>query len=188
MNWHVSCVLSSDGRGNLFISYYNHLFNSCSQDWFGVPSILENLLIAIRSSNPSVKKAYLRSDEAGCYHNSQLIVAARDIGERVGVSIERYDFFEPQSGKDVCDRMLCPMKGAIRRYRKEGHDILSVIDMYTALKERAVKACTAAKSKKDLEINKLQQFSAMRDFQYEHLRAEGVESLPSWARNAHCLG
>jgi len=73
----------------LFISYYNHLFNSCSQDWFAALSILENLLTTIRSSNPNVKKAYLRSDEAGCSHNSQLIVAARDIGQRVGVSIDR---------------------------------------------------------------------------------------------------
>ena len=55
-------------------------------------SILESLLITIRSSNPKVKKAYFKSDEAGCYHNSQLIVAARDVGERVGVSLQRYDF------------------------------------------------------------------------------------------------
>ena len=45
--------------------------------------------------------------------------------------------------------------------------------MHTALKERLIRACTAAvclvhESKKDLEINKLQQFSAMHDFQYEH--------------------
>jgi len=84
--------LASDGHGKLLISDYNHLLNSCSQDWFAVLSILENLFIAVTSSNPRVKKAYLRSDEAGCYHNSQIIAAMRDIGERVGVSVERYDF------------------------------------------------------------------------------------------------
>ena len=115
MNWHVSCVITSDGKGNFFVSFYNHLFNSCSQDWFSVLSILESLLITVRSSNPKVKKAYLKLDEAGCYHNGQLTVAARDVGERVGVSLQRYDFSEPQSGKDVCDRILCPLKGAIGR-------------------------------------------------------------------------
>ena len=80
--------------------FYNHLFNSCSQDWFSVLSILESLLITVRYSNPKVKKAYFKSDEADCYHNSQLIVA-RDVGEHVGVSLQRYDFPEPQSGKDV---------------------------------------------------------------------------------------
>ena len=72
-------------RGIFFVSFYNHLFNSCSQNWFSVLSILESLLITVRSSIPKVKKAYLKSDEAGCYYNSQLIVAARDVGERVGV-------------------------------------------------------------------------------------------------------
>ena len=118
MNWHVSCAITSDGKGNCFVSFYNHLFNSCSQVWFSVLSILESLLITVRSSSPKVKKAYLKSDEAGCYHNSQLIVTARDAGERVGVSLQRYDFSEPQSGKDVCDRILCPLKGEIKRKRK----------------------------------------------------------------------
>ena len=86
-------------RGIFFVSFYNHLFNSCSQDWFSVLSILESLLITVRSSIPKVKKAYLKSDEAGCYYNNQLIVAARDVGERVGVSLPRYYFSEPQSEK-----------------------------------------------------------------------------------------
>ena len=100
--------------------------------------ILENLVITVRSSNPKVNKAYLKSDEAGCYHNSQLIVAARDVGGRVGVSLQRYDFSEPQSGKDVYDRILCPLKGTIRRFCNEGHDVFSASDVHTALKERPV--------------------------------------------------
>ena len=60
MNWHVSCVITSDGKGNFFVSFYNHLFNSCSQDRFSVLSILESLLITVRFSNPKVKKAYLK--------------------------------------------------------------------------------------------------------------------------------
>ena len=173
MNWHVSCAITSDGKGYFVVFFYNHLFNNCSQDWFSVLSILENLLITVRSSNSKVKKAYLKSDEAGCYHNSQLIVAARDVGERVGVSLQRYDFSEPQSGKDVCDRILCPLKGAIRRFCNEGHDVLTASDMHMALNERPVRGCTASvcllnEIKKDLDIKKIQQFSAMHDFSYQH--------------------
>lgn len=172
MDWYVNCAITSNGKGNFFVSFYNHLFNSCSADWFSVLSILESLLITVRSSNPKIKKAYLKSDEAGCHHNSQLIVAARDVGDRVGVSLQRYDFSEPQSGKDVCDRILCPLKGAIRRYCNESHDVLTDSDMHTALKERPVQGCTAAvcrvnETKKDLDINKLQQFSAMHNFLYQ---------------------
>ena len=81
-------------------------------------------------------------------------------------------FSEPQFGKDVCDRILCPMKGAIRRYCNEGHDILSARDMHSALRERPVKGSTAAvceinETVKDLEITKIQGMSAFHNFKYE---------------------
>ena len=162
MNWHVSSVLSKNPEGTIEVSYFAHLFNSCSQDWYSVSSILEQLLTrltTIRSMKPHVTRAYLRSDEAGCYHNSQLLAAVRDVGKRVGISIARYDFSEPQFGKDICDRILCPMKGAMRRYCNEGHDIFSAQDVYSALKERQVSGSTAAvceidETVKDLEIKK----------------------------------
>ena len=85
----------------------------------------------------------LRSDEAGCYHNNFLLAAVRDAGKRVGLTVTQYDFSEPQYGKDVCDRILCPMKSAIRRYCSEGNDVLSAKDMCTALSERPVRGTTA---------------------------------------------
>ena len=51
---------------------------------------------------------------------------------------------EPQSGKDVCDRILCPQKASIKRYCNEGHDIITAEDMHTALKERPVGGTTAS--------------------------------------------
>ena len=98
---------------------------------------------------------------------SQLIVAARDVGERVGVSLPRYYFSEPQSEKTYATESYLQ-----RRYCNEGHDFLTASDMHTALKERPVQGCTAAvchvnETKKDLDIKKLQQFSAMHDFSYQ---------------------
>ena len=46
---------------------------------------------------PGLKSVFLRSDEEGCYHNNFLIAAVPDIGQRVGVAVEAYDFTEPQS-------------------------------------------------------------------------------------------
>ena len=48
-----------------------------------------------------------------CNH---LIAAVKDIGDRVGITVARYDFSEPQQRKVVCDRVLCPMKAAIRKH------------------------------------------------------------------------
>ena len=77
----------------------------------------------IKNQNPNITDAYLKSDNAGCYHNSQLILALPDISRRTGISIQRYDFFDPQSGKDISDRKISPMKGHIRRFVNEKNDV-----------------------------------------------------------------
>ena len=45
----------------------------------------------------------------------------------------RYDFSEPQAGKDVCDRRVTSVKSHMRRYINEGHDIKSAGDMKAAI-------------------------------------------------------
>ena len=90
----------------------------------------------------------------------------------MAITVARYDFSEPQQGKDVCDRVLCPMKAAVRKYCAEGHDIMNVEAMHEALKERPVKGTTAAvaildESSKILEVQKTKQFSELHNFRYE---------------------
>ena len=60
---------------------YAHLFDQCTQDWFSLASILEDLLTKLEARNPLIQRAYLKSDEAGCYRNSPLIAAVRDIAK-----------------------------------------------------------------------------------------------------------
>ncbi len=67
-----------------------------------------------------------------------------DLGERVGITIKNYHFSEPQSGKDICDRILCPLKSSIRVYYSEGHNILTVVDMKEALKQHPVSRTSAS--------------------------------------------
>ena len=121
-----------------------HIFNSCKQDWYTVTSILEYLLCTISEKNPEITKAVLRSDEAGCYHNNLLLAAIHDVSKRGKIKISTYHFSEPQYGKDICDRILCPLKSTIRRYCNEGNDILSATDMREALQKRPVKGITAS--------------------------------------------
>ncbi len=134
--------ISSSTDGLEVISHV-HLINSCRQDWYAVLSIIEHLLSLIKTRNASITKAYIRSDEAGCYHNNILISSLCELGNRQGIHVVRYDHSEPQSGKDVCDKILRPLKASIRRYCNEGHDIVTAQDMYTALKERPVSGTTA---------------------------------------------
>ena len=114
----------------------------------------------------------MRSDEAGFYHNNCLVAAAREIGKRVGVAIVRYDFSEPQQGKDVCDHIICPLKSSIHKYCNEGYDVLNSDDMYAAIKKYPVKGTTASvaevdESKKSIKVNKIDKFGSYHNFEFD---------------------
>ena len=198
ISWHICCVISRKEE-KLEVTSYAHLFNSCTQDWFSVLSIIENLMSVIKKSNLGITKAYLRSDEAGCYHNSSLIASLRDIGDRQGIEIVRYDHSEPQHGKDLCDRILCPMKAAIRRYCNKGHDIVTAHDMQIALAKRPVQGTTAAvfcvnEENKTLKMKKIANYSSLHNFEFtpDGLRVWkayniGNGKLISWESITLCL-
>ena len=134
--------------------------------------------------SPQITQVSLRSDKAGCYHNNFLLAVVTDAGKRFGLTVTQYDFSEPQYGKDVCYRILSPMKSAIRRYSCEGNDVLSAKDMSTALSERTVRGtiacvCLVNETQKSLEVNKMDGFSKYHNFIFELngirvWRADGV--------------
>ena len=128
---------------------------------------------------------FFRSDEPGCYHSNFLIAAVRDIGQRVGVAVEAYDFSEPQSGKDVCDRTLCPLKSSVRTYCSEGNDILSASDVKDALQKHPVRANSSSVNmvdelKRSLQVKKIDHLSGFHNFTFE---SSGIR-----ARRAYKIG
>ena len=97
-----------------------HIFDACNQDWFSVASVLESLTFEIVNMEPGVKELFLRSDNAGCYHNTALLSSAKVIIARQGLVLKDYSFSEANSGKDVCDRKIAPLKAHVERYIDEG--------------------------------------------------------------------
>lgn len=47
---------------------------------------------------------YAKSENAGCYHSSSTIEVLIHLCNQLNIKIKRYDFSEPQHGKDACDR------------------------------------------------------------------------------------
>ena len=128
--------------------------------------------VGCRKGSPQITQVSLWSDEAGCYHNNFLLAVVTDAGKRFGLTVTQYDFSEPQYGKDECDRILCPMKSAIRRYCCEENDVLSAKDMRTALSECSVPGtialvCLVNETQKTIELNKMVGFSKYHNFIYE---------------------
>ena len=90
-----SFIFKQEASSDVEVQTYAHLFDYCQQDWFAVSSIFEDLLKNILTSKPLINSVFLRSDEAGCYHNNALIAALKDVGLRLGVQVKHYDYSEP---------------------------------------------------------------------------------------------
>ena len=60
--------------------------------------------------DPQITKVYFRSDNAGCYHNGELLLSLQALAARHGMVSVRYDFFDSQSGKDVSGWRIASMK------------------------------------------------------------------------------
>ena len=102
--------------------------------------------LAMSAFTDAMEKLNPVATSGGCYHNSSLITAVRDVAKGVGVEVYSYHYPETQSGKDICDRILCPTKSSIRAYCNERYDVLIAVDMRDALTQQSVKGTTAAVS------------------------------------------
>ena len=88
------------------------------------------------------------------------------------MEVKRYDFSEPQHGKDVCDRIICPLKASLRKFCDEGNDITSAVKMKGALSAHPVKGTLSSVNKVNdsvihLETKKIKHFSNYHNFKFD---------------------
>ena len=144
-SWHVNAAITKSSTAEKFqVECFVHLSNSCTQNSFAVASIIEHLKI-LKKEYPVLNQAFLRSDNAGCYKNGALLLSLPEITVHSGIKVVRYDFSDPQAGKDICDRKTAPMKAHIKRWVNEKHDVLTAKDMKLAIESHGgLKGCRAA--------------------------------------------
>ena len=124
---------------------YVHLFDEFTQNWFAVALIIENALATLKALKPDLSQVYLRSDNAGCYHCGYLLLSLPVIADRTEVKIARYDFSEPQAGKDICDRRIAAVKRHMHRFLNEGNDVKTGSDIKAAIESYGgIKGCYVA--------------------------------------------
>ena len=185
-SWHVTCVIKGgdySGDQRVEVETFVHLFDACIQDWFSIASIVEHTLKVVKMEDPQITNVYLRSDNAGCYHNTELLLSLQALSARHGIVVVRYDFSDPQSGKDVCDRRIASMKTHIRRWVNEGHDVTTAEEKKVALESHGgVRGCRFAvveinKTKMNAEVCKIPGISFLNNF---HFYEDGVRSWKAY--------
>ena len=111
LSWHINfSAVVTKKNSRIEVECFVHIFNFCTQNNYAVVSIFEHLFQTIKAEYQSIRKAFVISDNAGCYYNGPFLLCLHEVAKNVGVNLIRYDFSEPQAGKDICDWKTAPMK------------------------------------------------------------------------------
>ena len=125
-------VINNDETNSFKYKVFVHVFDQCTQDSETIVAILNDVLFRIKETDPQIKKAFIRSDNAGCYHSVNTLISAKQISDHSGITIERIDFCDPQGGKGPCDRYAAVIKSNVRRYLNENHNATNASEFIEA--------------------------------------------------------
>ncbi|CAF4218003.1 unnamed protein product [Rotaria sp. Silwood2] len=157
---------------NIFV----HVFDQVTQDTDAVLSILQDILVKVKTCNPTIESAYIRSDNAGCYHSAQTLLSLPYLSKTTGITIKRFDFSDPQGGKGMSDL------SHVRRDLNEGHDVSTAAQFVAAcashggVKNVHAFECqlTPTRSKTKVKINDI---TKLHNFIYE---STAIRSYRAW--------
>ena len=121
LSWHISAVVTKKDT-RIEVECFVHIFNFCTQNNYAVASIFEHLFQTIKAEYQSISKAFVRSDNAGCYHNGPLLLCLHEVAKNAGVNLIRYDFSHRRE-------KTAPMKAHIRRFVNENNDVTTAEEM-----------------------------------------------------------
>lgn len=132
ISWHISVIVRKSNDGKIQHQTFVHIVKNNNQESESVIQLTKHTLVQLKKEYPEIKSAYLRHDNAGCYHRAALLAGCSLLRE-TEINIQRVDFSDPQGGKGPCDRKAATIKAHIRRFINEGHDVLNAKDLKDAI-------------------------------------------------------
>lgn len=133
MSLHVDVLFYKDANNNLKKKTYFTTIDRCLQDMGSVLCVFECVLNQIKIDFPNIHSLYTRSDNAGCYAGAAVILCRPLICSRLGISLNRTDFSEPQRGKDQADRDIAVAKSCLKAYVNRGNNLINAGSIKDAL-------------------------------------------------------
>ena len=128
ISWHIT-VVARKVQEHFQHQSFIHIVENSKQDSMTVVRIIEHTLRTLKNEHPELTTAFLRQDNAGCYHSAEMLGRCAHMKLSTGIEVQRVDFSDPQGGKGPCDRKAATVKAHVRRYINEGHDVLNATDL-----------------------------------------------------------
>lgn len=132
ISWHITVALRMSEEGNIQMLCFVHVFRKCTQESETVLAVLD-VFYQLRSLSPPITTVSLRSDNAGCYHSTLVLLSVQQTASKHEIHLSRVDFSDPQGGKGACDRKAATIKNRIKTYLNEGNDVETADQMVVAM-------------------------------------------------------
>lgn len=143
------CVTSGEVQKSVYLtSIYR-----CDQDTEDTLCVGDHVLQQIKKDHPKVTHILRKSDNAGCYAGNSVAEVMAVLCKKYCIQLDRYDYNEPQKGKDQADRESAICKSYIKAYVDSGNDCTSAEDVASGIKFRGGPANTKVSI---IEIDKQQ--------------------------------
>jgi hypothetical protein len=91
LSWHVAYVIRLGRSSSSSVTSKNriyehrtfaHVFNMCTQNGRAIVSILTDRFRRLKQEDQSISKAYVRCDNAGCYHGVQTLLSVKSFKKK----------------------------------------------------------------------------------------------------------
>ena len=114
------------------ITYFTAI-DRCLQDMSSVLCVFEHVIDQIKTDLPNLTTLYTRSDNAGCYAGTAVIISRQAICANADICLKRTNFSEPQRGKDQADRDIAVAKACLKAYTNRGGNLMNAKSIKEAL-------------------------------------------------------
>lgn len=105
----------------------------CEQDMVDTLCVADHVLQQLHKDYPHIKNRFLKYNYAGCYAANGSAKAEYHISETRNFILKKYDYSEPQHGKDQAARESSTAKRCLEVYINTGHDVFTADDVKLGL-------------------------------------------------------
>ncbi|KAL9982162.1 hypothetical protein ACROYT_G010973 [Oculina patagonica] len=115
-----------EDSGEVFTEFHDIYSESDDkQNWYFSATCLEESIRNFKKLHPEITNIILWTDNGAHYKNTSLVPWLPNIFLHTGVYVSSFRNFEPQKGKTKLDGHYATLKFSLKRYRREGNDVVS---------------------------------------------------------------
>jgi len=129
MSLHIDVLFMKTADGSLIKKTYYTALTRCDQDVVDTLCVADHVIKQMHIEYQHLRRLYHKSDNAGCYAGNSVAENLYNICKIQNIQLLRYDYNEPQRGKDQADRDSAVAKIFLSAYIHSGNDCLSGEDI-----------------------------------------------------------